>query len=422
MSRIPTLFVIALLLTPAVAAWGQSPVAVSPEKSGLSKERLDYLSSILQTHVKEERMAGVTALIAHHGKIGYFESFGTRDVDAGDPMEKDSIFGIASMTKPITSAAVMMLYEKALFGLDEPVSRYIPELGNMEVVVEEEDPKTGAPTHRLEPAKRDMTIRDLLRHTSGLISGNYGIADIDEKYSEMRGRRRDGTLEDSMKILGKMPLRYHPGTTWAYGRSTDVLGRLVEVVSGRTFDRFLEEEIFEPLGMTDTGFHVPRNKLDRLATVYGRNEDMTIRPLSSRRYRNRLEPPTYLSGGGGLVSTAGDYFKFCQMMLNGGELGGVRILSRKTVELMTRSHLGDIPMGWGLKGFGFGLGYLIYPDPIPAGILVSEGSYSWGGAASTSFWIDPVEELIGIFMIQIVPEATLYGGQFRTLTYRALDD
>lgn len=422
MNRISALLVIALLLTAPVAVWGQSPVAVSPEESGLSRERLDYLSSVLKTHVKEKRMAGVTALIAHHGRIGYFESFGLRDVDAGDPMERDSVFGIASMTKPITSAAVMMLYEKALLGLDEPVSKYIPELGNMKVVVEEEDPKTGEPTHRLEPARRDMTIRDLLRHTSGLASGNYGIAELDEKYSEMRARRRDGTLADFMKILGELPLRYHPGTTWAYGRSTDVLGRLVEVVSGRTFDKFLGEEIFTPLGMTDTGFYVRQSEIDRRATVYGRNQDMTIRQLPSGRYRNPSKPPTYLSGGGGLVSTAGDYFKFCQMMLNGGKLDGVRILSRKTVELMTRSHLGDIPMGWGLKGFGFGLGYLIYPDPVPAGILVSEGSYSWGGAASTSFWIDPVEELIGILMIQIRPEARVYGGQFRTLTYRALDD
>jgi CubicO group peptidase (beta-lactamase class C family) len=422
MNRVSALLVTALLLTPALATWGKTPVAVSPEEAGLSRERLDYLSGILKTHVKEKRLAGVTALIAHHGKIGYFESFGARDVDAGDPMHKDSIFGIASMTKPITSAAVMMLYEKALLSLNDPVSRYIPELGDMKVVVKGRDPKTGEPTHWLEPAKRDITIRDLLRHTFGLSSGYYGIADVDEKFGEMGAGRRDGTLEDFMKILGKMPLKYHPGTTWDYGRSTDVLGRLVEVISGTTFDRFLEEEIFRPLGMTDTGFHVPQTKIDRLSTTYGRNEDMTIRPLSSRRNRSREKPPTYLSGGGGLVSTAGDYFKFCQMMLNGGELDGLRILSRKTVELMTRSHLGDVPMGWGMKGFGFGLGFLIYPDPLLTDGLASEGTYSWGGAASTSFWIDPVEELIGILMIQIRPEARLYGGQFQRLTYRALGD
>jgi CubicO group peptidase (beta-lactamase class C family) len=249
-----------------------------------------------------------------------------------------------------------------------------------------------------------------------------GIPELDAKYRDDGAGRREGNLADLTKRLGKMPLRYEPGTRWNYSISTEVLGRFVEVVSGMTFDKFLHERIFKPLGMNDTGFHVPAKNKDRLAGIYGRGEDMTIVPLPAGRARNYLDPPSYFSGGGGLVSTAEDYFKFCQMLLNGGQYNGVRILSRKTIELMTQNHLGTIPMGFGLPDFGFGLGFLIFPDPVLAGITVSKGSYSWGGAASTVFWIDPVEEVIGIFMTQIMPEARDYGQQFRILTYRALDD
>jgi len=244
-----TALAIALFMISAMAVRAESQTVVSPEDAGLSGKRLEYLSSILKSHVKGKRLAGVTALIARHGRIGYFESFGMRDVDSGDLMRRDSIFRIASMTKPIASVAAMILYEKALLGLDDPVSRYIPELGGMKVVVEQRDSQTGDLGYRLEPAKRDITVRDLLRHTSGLISGPYGIKEIDEKFMEIRSQRRNGTLADFMKRLEQMPLRYHPGTTWAYGRSTDVLGRLVEAVSGTTLDRFFEEEIFTPLGL-----------------------------------------------------------------------------------------------------------------------------------------------------------------------------
>ncbi len=416
------LFVAVLLLNVGLPAWGQAIPVASPEEAALSSERLDDISEALQGHVDEKHVAGVTALIAHHGKIGYFKSFGKRDVDAGDAMQNDAIYRIYSMSKPITSVAVMMLFEEGRFSLDAPASTFMPELGGMEVVVEEKNTKKGKTKYSIEASKSDMTIRDLLRHTSGLSYGSLGIPELDEKYREEGGGRRSGNLEDFTKNVGKMPLRYEPATRWNYSLSTDVLGRFVEVVSGMNFDEFLAERIFEPLGMTDTGFHVPKEKIGRFAAVYGRDADMTIRPMPAGRSRDYSEPPSYFSGGGGLVSTTEDYFKFCQMMLNGGELNGVRILSRKTVELMTRDHLGDIPMGFGLPGFGFGLGFLIFPDPAPAGILISEGSYSWGGAASTSFWIDPVEEIIGIFMIQIMPEVRDYGQQFRILTYRALDD
>jgi len=422
MERMTPLFAAALLLIATAPAWGQTLPMASPEDVGLSSEALDELSKVLQKHVDENHMAGVTALIARRGKIGYFKSFGKRDVDAGDPMQNDTIYRIYSMTKPITSVAVMMLFEEGRFGLDDPVSKYIPELGGLEVVVKTKDPDTGESTYSTEPSKRDMTVRDLLRHTSGLTYGRYGIAELDAKYREKSAQRRDGTLADMTAALGTMPLRYQPGTTWHYSVSTDVLGRFVEVISGTTFDKFLEERIFKPLRMKDSGFHVPQEDKDRLAGIYGRKADMTIQPLPAGRGRDYLVPSKYFSGGGGLVSTTEDYFRFCQMMLNGGELDGVRILKSETVDLMTRNHLGDVSMGWGLTSFGFGLGYLIYPDLGSPGTSPSEGTYSWGGAASTSFWIDPVKEVIGILMIQIMPEVRTYGQEFQRLTYRAIND
>lgn len=417
MKHTTPLFVVTLLLMAAAPAWGQAVPIASPEDAALSSEGLDNITKALQGHVDEKHMAGVTALIARHGKIGYFKSFGVRDLEAGDPMQNSDIYRIYSMSKPITSVAVMILFEEGRFELDDPVSKYIPELGGLEVIVEEKDPETGKPTYSTEPSDRDMTVRDLLRHTSGLTYGRYGIAELDKKYGEKNAQRRNGNLADLTAALGTMPLRYQPGTTWNYSLSTDVLGRLVEVISGTTFDKFLEERIFKPLGMNDTGFHVPQKDKDRLAGVYGRN----LAPLPAGRARNYLEPPKFFSGGGGLASTTEDYFKVCQMMLNGGEFNGVRILKRETVELMTQNHLGEVPMGMGLRGFGFGLGFLIYPEPTGA-TSASKGTYSWGGAASTSFWIDPVKEVIGIHMMQIMPEARSYGQEFRTMTYRALAD
>ena len=270
MNRTARLFAAALLLIVATQVWGQSLPVVSPEDAGLSSERLDDLSKVLQKHVDEKHMAGATALIARHGKIGYFRSFGVRDVDAGDPMQNDSIYRIYSMTKPITSVAVMMLYEEGRFGLDDPVSKYIPELGGLEVVVEGADSKEGGSAFSTEASDRDMTVRDLLRHTSGLTFGFYGIPELDKRYGEKN--LLDGTLADFTAALGTMPLRYQPGTTWDYSSSTDVLGRFVEVISGTTFDAFLEERIFKPLGMKDTGFHIPQENMAALqgSTAAGR--------------------------------------------------------------------------------------------------------------------------------------------------------
>lgn len=411
MNRTVPLFAAALLLIVAAPVWGQSPPVVSPEDAGLSTEALDELSKYLQKHIDEKHMAGATALIARHGKIGYFKSFGVRDVDTEDTMQNDSIYRIYSMSKPITSVAVMILYEEGRFELDDPVSKYIPELGGLEVVVKETDPKEGAPAFSLEASDRDITVRDLLRHTSGLTYGWYGIPELDKQHEMMN--IRDWTLAEFTTVLAAMPLSFQPGATWEYGSSTELLGRFVEVISDTTFDAFLEERIFKPLGMKNTGFHIPEeNNKDRLATLYGHNKDKTVGPPPAGWDESYVVPPIFFSGAGGLVSTTEDYFKFCQMMLNEGELNGVRILSPQTVKLMTRNHLGEGTYPLGLRGFGFGLGFLIRPD----------GTYDWGGAASTTFWIDPAKEVVGVFMTQIAPEVRKYGGKFRTLTYRAVKD
>jgi CubicO group peptidase (beta-lactamase class C family) len=386
----------------------------SPEAVGLSSERLQRIDETFQTHVSEGHIAGAVGMVIRDGKVAYLSQWGMRDREAGDPLEPDDIFRIYSMTKPITSVAVMMLFEEGRFFLNDPVGRYLPELRGLEVALLEEATSTeNLPT---EGVNRPVTIQDLLRHTSGFTYGVFSNTPVDTLYREANvlGQR---TLAEMVSALGGIPLMFQPGTRWYYSVSTDVLARLVEVVSGMRFDRFLETRIFEPLGMSDTGFHVPPEKLHRFARTYrhaGPSRALALGDTSSF-----MRPPTFLSGGGGLVSTAADYARFTQMLLNGGELDGVSILGRKTVELMTSDHLGDVP-GPG-AGTGFGLGFAVKEIAGLNGTASSVGEYNWGGLHGTSFWIDPEEDLIGIFMVQIYPNQSIdFRGQFKNLVYQAL--
>jgi CubicO group peptidase (beta-lactamase class C family) len=420
------------VIGPSSGAAHSDPPAVAPEEVGLASGRLAHIRTVMNRHVAEKQIPGAAGLIARRGKIAYQEAFGMADVEAGKPMRLDTIHRIYSMTKPITSVAVMMLYEEGKFQLNDPVAKYLPEFAKMQVGIEEKDPQTGKPTLRTAPAKRPVTVRDLLRHTAGLTYGFFSDTLVDQEYRKAR-ILSDLNLAEFVTHLTQIPLVYEPGTRWHYSVSVDVLGRLVEVLSGKLFDQFLQERIFTPLDMRDTGFYVPADKKDRFAKLYSPTKDGKIQPAVICATRQEcvekfpnavpsyLEPPTLLSGGGGLVSTATDYLRFCQMLLNKGQYDGKRLLSRKTVQLMSSDNLGTIP-GMG-PGAGFGLGFAVSKAPGEAGMMGSPGEYNWGGAAGTRFWIDPQEELIGIFMIQILPHTGLeYGSEFRVLTYQAIAD
>jgi CubicO group peptidase (beta-lactamase class C family) len=420
------------VIGPSSGAAYSDPPAVTPEEVGLASSRLAHIRTVMNRHVAEKQIPGAAGLIARRGKIAYQEAFGMADVEAGKPMRLDTIHRIYSMTKPVTSVAVMMLYEEGKFQLNDPVGKYLPEFAKMQVAIDEKDPQTGKPTLKTAPAKRPITVRDLLRHTAGLSYGFFSDTLVDQEYRKAR-ILSDLNLAEFVTNLSKIPLLHEPGARWHYSVSVDVLGRLVEVLSGKPFDQFLQERIFAPLDMRDTGFYVPADKKDRFAKLYSPTKDGKIQPAVICATRQEcvekfpnavpsyLEPPTLPSGGGGLVSTAYDYLRFCQMLLNKGQYDGKRLLSRKTVQLMSSDNLGTIP-GMG-PGAGFGLGFAVSKAPGEAGMMGSPGEYNWGGAAGTRFWIDPQEELIGIFMIQILPHTGLeYGSEFRVLAYQAIAD
>ena len=420
-TRVMSMFMVVLLAGGAV---GQGVRSVAPNGTGLSSERLDRIGAVMTEHVAKGHIAGAIGLIARRGKIGYFETYGFQDKEAGVAMRKDTMFRMYSMTKPITGVAVMILYEEGKFYLTDPVSKYLPELANMKVAVVETDPKTGKKTRYSVPAQREITILDLLRHTSGI---DYaGPEDVEGKriYEKLGTNSVDQTIGEMVKKIGQAPLVHQPGTMWEYGLSMDVLARLVEVVSGQPYDKFLEQRIFKPLGMVDTGYTVAPEKANRFSKLYAPGDGWTIKPNTSPAQGSYLKPAVNFGGGSQSVSTAADYLRFCQMLLNGGELDGVRILSRKTVELMTSDHLGDMPRGSLLPtGYGFGFTMAVSHGAGKTGVIGSEGEYFWGGAAGTRFWIDPKEQMIGIFMIQILPHTNLtYGSQFRQLAYQAISD
>ena len=394
-----------------------------PETVGMSSERLERLDQVMQGYIDRNEVAGVVTLVARRGKVVHFSALGERDAESGAPMTHDAIFRIASMTKPIASTALMMLYEEGRFQLRDPISKWLQEFADMQVAL---PPPTRERTGRFKtvPAAGPITVQQILTHTAGLANSYRGI--MQPEYQEMAAQTKPGdTVGDMLKRLAKLPLNFHPGDAWEYGRATDVVGRLVEVMSGQTLDVFLKERIFEPLDMTDTHFYMPESKLDRFTALYRPDANGKIELAEAPTAQSRFfaKPHVYFSGAGGLASTARDYFRFHQMMLNGGELEGTRILSRKTVELMTTNHTGDKGIWLAGPGYGFGLGYAIVTDLGPSGTPRSEGSYYWGGAYGTIFWVDPEEELIGILMEQIRPYTHLnIRPDLATMTYQAIID
>jgi CubicO group peptidase (beta-lactamase class C family) len=351
------------------------------------------------------------------------------DVEGNRPLEEDTVFRIYSMTKPITSVGLMMMYEQGVFQLDDPVSMYMPEFKDMSVF------KGGnADNFTVTPAEREITIRHLLTHTSGLTYGFMQKHPVDEIYRrhDVGGATANRTTQSFVKKLGELPLLFSPGDRWSYSVATDVLGRLIEILSGQTLDAYFDHHILTPLGMAETAFSVPDGCQDRFAANYRRSGN-SFELIDDPKASAYLAPPALLSGGGGLVSTTGDYYRFCQMLLNRGELDGVRLLGSKTVDFMRSNHLpngGDLTsMGQAVfsetqfDGVGFGLGFSVMLDPVRAQVLGSPGEYAWGGAASTGFWIDPVEDLIGIFMTQLMPSAAYaIRRELRVLVYQSIVD
>ena len=381
-----------------------------PEDMGLSTARLERIKPVMQQWVDNGKIPGVLTMIAREGRLVHFEKVGHQDIASGKPIEFDTIFRIYSMTKPITSVAVMMLYEEGLFQLNSPVSEFIPEFKDMKAYANHGD--------AIVDTEREMTIKHLLTHTAGLIYGGEWDHPINQRYYE--ADFYGGDLKYMAKELGDIPLLHHPGDAWNYGMSTDVLGYLVEVVSGMPFAEFLKTRIFEPLGMVDTDFSVPENKASRYATLYEPTEDGGIKVLEDAPVSSG--PLSFHhSGGAGLLSTASDYLRFCQMMLNDGELDGVRLLGRKTVELITINHISTDWQPLERTGCGFGLGFAVVTDLADTHALGSVGTYSWGGLASTVFWIDPMEELIAILMTQLIGDSPFHA-QFRVLTYQSIID
>jgi CubicO group peptidase (beta-lactamase class C family) len=397
----------------------------TPEEVGLSAERLERIGEVLGAGVKSGEIPGYVALVARRGRIAYFESDGVVDPGRELAMPRNAIFRIYSMTKPITSTAVMILVEEGKIKLSDPVSKYLPELEGLKAATNADEAETEGDLET-EAAAQPIMVVDLLRHTSGITYGVFGDSPVEKQYLDGGMNDLDITNEKLVSQLSKLPLKYQPGTVWEYGRSTDVLGRLVEVVSGQTLGEFFQAKIFKPLGMADTAFHVAANKRERLAEpLVADREGLVL------KYIDVSKPPSFEAGGQGLTSTVIDYARFLQMMLNGGELEGERILGRKTVELMTQDHVGDmfdhgtfyIPG----PGHGFGLGFAVRSEgPRSPGILSamqgSAGEYFWAGYAGTYFWVDPSEELIGIYMMQSVKQLLPYATSFKSLVLQAVTD
>ena len=411
----------------ALSAIGQSISVVKPEESGLSLHRLESIDRILNEYVDQEEVAGGVALIARKGQIGYLKAFGMKDIESKQQMKTDDIFRIASMTKAITVAGIMMLFEDGYFTLDDPLSKFIPEFSEMQVMVED----TANKSYTLEKAKSQITIRHLLTHTSGLTYDFFSQPYISEIYTQnniYNGLgKSEGTIGDMVKRLAKLPLMNHPGEGWQYGMNMDVLGYLIEIISGQTFDEYLRDKIFEPLQMNNTYFYLPKKKKDRIATLYGFNSLgrlIKLEGTSDNGYHSDIDVhesnKSYFSGGAGLVSTAEDYYKFLQMLLNNGFYNNKKLLSRNTIELMTSEQTGDNFEWW--KGHGFGFGFAISRGPMFTGNPGSEGTYSWVGYFATNYWVDPKEELIGIFLTQLNPRKNDMDVKFKNLMYQAIDE
>jgi CubicO group peptidase (beta-lactamase class C family) len=409
----------------SVVAAAQDLPTTKPEAVGLSSERLERIGTAVQRRIDTKRIAGAVTLVSRRGHIVWFKAQGLADREAGKPMQTDTMFRICSMTKPITTVAVMILYEQGKFLLEDPISQYLPEFKNQKVFVK---PATGK-AYTI-PAANEITIRDLLRHTSGItynwnetLGPMYDVANVAHGMLPY-----DGTIEDSVKRLAALPLLFNPGEKWEYGLSLDVLGRLVEVVSGMPLEEFFRTSIFEPLRMKDTYFYPPEGKLDRLATAYTYYADKGLNrfpdtPITEGSFTYSADypyrgPKKLFSGGAGLVSTAADYARFCQMLLDEGKVGNAHLLSRKSIELMTQDQLGKIS-----SDMAFGLGFGVDGIKGPLQELGTPGEYNWGGFFYTGFSIDPKEQMIVIFMAQLHPTGDLtLDHQVHELAYQAVVD
>ncbi len=387
-------------------------IEAEPEEVGLSSAGLSHVSRLVQSYIDERRLPGAISMVARRGKVVHFETYGRMDEEAGKETRDDTIYRIHSMTKPIASVGLMQLYEEGRFDLADPASKFIPQLRDLKVL----DSGT-AESYTVRPAAREMTVRDLLMHTSGL-TGNGPTTPVAQLYRQagLMGSSSVGTVADFIDKLANLPLKCDPGAEWNYGVSTDVVGRLVEVLTGQRLVAYLQERILGPLGMVDTSFEIAEAKLDRFAANYQwdaveKSYHLLDAPATSS-YRSR----TYLSAAGGLTSTAADYMRFCKMLANGGELDGARLLSPRTIELMTLNHLpgnkdieemdGSAVSETSRDGIGFGLGFAVLMDPAKAQLIGTPGEYYWGGAASTAFFVNPVEDLIMLFFTQVMPSST----------------
>jgi CubicO group peptidase (beta-lactamase class C family) len=407
--------ILALLTTPGAVAGDDLPRA-KPEEVGVSTERLHRIDDVIRRHIDNRHIAGAVTLVARKGKVVHFEAQGLKDLESKQPMTQDTLFRMASSTKPVTGVAVLMMVEEGKVRLNDPVSKFIPEFKGMKVAVQPY-PESEV---QLVAAEREITIRDLMTHTSGLMSGGLGGRRIP---NGMLWPGEKDTLETLMPKLAKVPLDFHPGARWRYSglAGIDTLGRVVEVASGQDFDTFLKSRIFEPLGMHNTYFHVPDSHKDRLATVYRGTEDGLTKNTFSLQF-----PKGYFSGAGGLSSCAADYFRFAQMLASRGELGGHRLLSPRAVELMSSNQVGDMMPGQLGRppGMGFGLTVEVLVDSVRAGSFRSNGSFGWDGAFGTHFWVDPKAQLVGVFLVQAQAGPVVAGIQrdFETAVMQAVVD
>jgi len=416
-------FALSVIFTAALPALAASVQTAKPEQTGFSSERLARIHDMVQRHIDEHDISGAVTLVARNGKVAHFEAHGLADIDAKKSMSKDSLFWIMSMTKPVVGTAVLMMMEEGKLRLTDPISKFIPEFKGMKVAMIEErpagtrEPAPGTPPRFYTiPATREITVQDLLTHVSGLNSGGPAsraeVAKIDLKAGE--------SLADFIPRLGTTPLDFQPGARWQYSATSafDTLERVVEVVSGEPFDRFARERIFDPLGMKDTTYRPSKEQLARVATQYrGANGALT-------RVDNHpiwMNSPTYLSGGGGLMSSAEDYLQFAQMLANRGELNGKRLMGPKTVELMSSVFVPDTLPGRA-KGRGFGLSVQVISDHIAANTPISNGSFGWDGAFGTHFWVDPKEKIVALFMVQAAGPNRLMNPDFEEAVMQALMD
>ncbi len=403
-----------LALALLVPAWAADLPRGSAESEGLSSERLARITATLKADVDAKKIPGAVLLVARHGKVVYHEAVGRLDPAGETPMTRDGIFRIYSMSKPITSVAAMMLVEEGKLKLDDPVDKYIPSFGAVQVGVEKPDPAGGKPSLELVPARRKMTVQDLLRHTAGLSYGFFGSSAVKTAYIDARLLADDVDNAAFADRIAKLPLAYQPGSTWDYSHATDILGRVVEVVSGQSLYAFEKQRILDPLGMSDTSFYVAdARKHARVAEPFADDRNFGI----GANFGDPRVVGVWESGGGGMVSTAMDYARFAQMMANGGALDGKRYLSPKTVAFMTSDHLGSAvartPLYLPGPGYGFGLGFAVRTAGGEAAFPADVGTYYWGGAGGTYFWVEPKSELVVVLMLQS-PRQRVY---YRTLLH-----